>query len=243
MTNTSKKSIAIALISTPWPLYNRPSIQLGTLKAYLQSACPGVQVDTQHVYLKLAAAIGYKLYHEISKRTWLAESVYAALLYPKRMDTIEMLFQRKAGSKSILRKTGLKKVAAQVKKATDKLIDSRRWETYRLAGFSVSLCQLMSSLYFIRRLRQRFPDLIMVIGGSTFSGTATPALFEWFPEVDVVINGEGELPFSQLVGCLQKSTRPADFPPIKGLIRPQTAAKTQPSEGFNQLQKIKSLRF
>jgi ribosomal peptide maturation radical SAM protein 1 len=240
MTNTSKKSLAIALISTPWPLYNRPSIQLGTLKPYLQSACPGVQVDTQHVYLKLAAVIGYKLYHEISERTWLAESVYAALLYPERMDALEMLFQREAGSQSILRKTGLKKVAAQVKKTTDILVDSRRWETYMLAGFSVSLCQLTSSLYFIRRLKQRFPDLIIVIGGSTFSGTATPAFFEWFPEVDVVINGEGELPFSQLVGCLQKSPRLADIPPIKGLITPQTA-NTHPPGGFNQLQKIDGL--
>ena len=83
----------IALVSTPWPLYNCPSIQLGTLKAYLRSIFPDLQVDTQHVYLKLAEAIGYQQYHEISKRTWLAETVYAALLYPERFQQIEKLFK------------------------------------------------------------------------------------------------------------------------------------------------------
>jgi len=34
-----------------------------------------------------------------------------------------------------------------------------------LAGFSVSLCQLTSTLYFIQRLKQKFPDLIIIIGG------------------------------------------------------------------------------
>jgi hypothetical protein len=64
----------IVLLSTPWPLYNRPSIQLGTLKAYLRSIYPDIQVEAHHVYLKLAESIGYRLYHEISKRTWLAET-------------------------------------------------------------------------------------------------------------------------------------------------------------------------
>jgi hypothetical protein len=65
MTATSRKSPAIALISTPWPLYNRPSIQLGALKAYLQLKHPEVRVDARHFYLKLAEALGYKCYQLI----------------------------------------------------------------------------------------------------------------------------------------------------------------------------------
>ena len=59
----------IVLLSSPWPLYNRPSIQLGALKAYLRSIYPDMQVETHHVYLKLAQSLGYRRYHEISKRT------------------------------------------------------------------------------------------------------------------------------------------------------------------------------
>src|SRR5210317_354884 len=84
----------IALISTPWPLYNRPSIQLGTLKAYLRSIYPDMQVETHHVYIKLAQSLGYRRYHESSKRTWLAETVYAALLYPERLEQIKKVVSR-----------------------------------------------------------------------------------------------------------------------------------------------------
>lgn len=84
MTRTYTKEKKIALISAPWPLYNRPSIQLGTLKAYLQSTDPHIRVEAHHFYLELAASLGYKLYQEISERTWLAECIYAALLFPER---------------------------------------------------------------------------------------------------------------------------------------------------------------
>jgi len=59
----------VALISAPWPLYNRPSIQIGTLKAHLKKKFPELKVDAHHFYLKVAEAIGYKRYQAISERT------------------------------------------------------------------------------------------------------------------------------------------------------------------------------
>ena len=49
-----KKNLKIALISTPWPLYNRPSIQLGALKAYLKATHPDVEVHADHARVILA---------------------------------------------------------------------------------------------------------------------------------------------------------------------------------------------
>ena len=80
--NPIKPLKSVVLVSTPWPIFNRPSIQLGTLKSYLKSQFPELEIIAHHFYLKLAETIGYKLYHAISERTWLAETVYAALLYP-----------------------------------------------------------------------------------------------------------------------------------------------------------------
>ncbi|HAY37938.1 MAG TPA: hypothetical protein DCY53_00515, partial [Desulfobacteraceae bacterium] len=56
----------VALISAPWPLYNRPSIQIGTLKAHLKKKFPELEVDAYHFYLKVAEAIGYRRYQAIS---------------------------------------------------------------------------------------------------------------------------------------------------------------------------------
>ena len=38
----------VALVSAPWPLFNRPSIQLGTLKAYLSRHIADLQVVCHH---------------------------------------------------------------------------------------------------------------------------------------------------------------------------------------------------
>ncbi len=231
----------IALVSTPWPLYNRPSIQLGTLKAYLRSIYPDIQVTAHHVYLILAESIGYRLYHEISKRTWLAETVYAALLYPERFQQIEKLFNQESGRNSAFKTDGLKSITARVKKISDNFIDSLNWSDFLLAGFSVSLCQLASALYFIRHIKEKFPKLIIIIGGSTFSGLPTGNFFKLFPEVDAVINGEGELPFSQLIDCLIKLPSLSDVPPIKGLSLPGGAKSLDKPIDFQQMTSLGSL--
>lgn len=236
--NQDKK---VALISTPWPLYNRPSIQLGALKAYLQLKHPEVRVDARHFYLKLAEALGYKCYQLISERIWPAESIYAALLFPERFETIERLFNREVRSKPRLKEAGLKNIAARVQKTTDAFIGSLHLDKYMLVGFSVSLCQLTSSLYFIKRLKQKFPALITVIGGSTFSGPAAAKIFKSFPEVDIVINGEGELPLSRLVGCLKASRNPNDWPSIAGVARPKSAGNDDDKPAFNQLSSLNQL--
>ena len=175
------KNLKVILISTPWPLYSRPSIQLGAVKAYLQSKHPDVTVHADHAFLKVAASLGYPLYHEISERTWLAEAVYAALLYPQRFEAIEKLFNRQAKSGSLIKKTGFKRITAVIKKTTDALIADGDWKNYQLAGFSVSLCQLTSALYFIKHIKRKCPKLIVAIGGSTFSGSTTPEFFDLLP--------------------------------------------------------------
>jgi len=231
----------IALISTPWPLYNRPSIQLGALKAYLQSRHPDLRVDARHFYLKLAESLGYTLYQQISERTWLAESIYAALLYPERFEVIETLFQREAGSRPLIKQSGFKQITARVKRETEAWINSLEWSNYMLAGFSVSLCQLTSSLYFIQRIKQRFPGLIIVVGGSSFSGTVGGNFFDLFPQVDVVINGEGEMPLAQLIDALSASPDPADIPPINGVVRSKSPVSSEKMDRFNQLEDLNKL--
>ena len=106
--NPVKPLKSVVLLSTPWPVFSRPSIQLGTLKSYLKLQFPELEVIAHHFYLKLAETIGYRLYQAISERTWLAETVYAALLYPKRIESIEKLFHKEARGIPILRSVDFK---------------------------------------------------------------------------------------------------------------------------------------
>jgi ribosomal peptide maturation radical SAM protein 1 len=209
----------IILVSTPWPIYSRPSIQLGALKAYLKQEAPELKIHGFHAYLKVAEHIGYKLYRSISERTWLAETVYAALLFPERKKEIERVFFREIKGNPELRKVHFKALKSKVKRISDGLIKSVNWERSGLVGFSMCLCQLTSSLYFIKCIKQAFPNIAIVVGGSMFSGDTIHGLLEMFPEVDFVVNGEGELPLSQLVRHLSRSHSYNDVPPIPGLVR------------------------
>ena len=230
----------LLLVSAPWPLYSRPSIQIGTLKAFLRKKFPDLKVDAYHFYLKVAEAIGYKRYQAISERTWLAESVYAALLYPERMDTVEKFFYRQAKGKPLLQKIVFKNLASQVREVSEAFIHGVDWGDYVLAGFSICLCQLTASLYFIREVKKRFPNLLIVVGGSMFTGDATRNLFKTFPEINVVVNGEGELPLSRLVSDLRKSRSFGEMAYVKGIVTPEST-ENKASAFFNQMTELSDL--
>ncbi|NVM56642.1 MAG: RiPP maturation radical SAM protein 1 [Desulfobacterales bacterium] len=230
----------IVLVSTPWPLYSRPSIQLGALKAYLKTEFDDLEIKALHFYLKVAESIGYKLYHAISERSWLAESVYGALLFPERTKEIEKIFYHEASGKADLRKVDFKTLTSQVKEVSEGLVNSVDWGCFGLAGFSICLCQLTSSLYFIKSIKQSFPNLPIVVGGSGFAGETTRGLLERFPEVNFVVNGEGELPLSQLVRNMRNSGGRGDMRHIPKVIMGK-GAKTEIPVSFHQVQDLSTL--
>jgi ribosomal peptide maturation radical SAM protein 1 len=238
---THALSTKIALVSAPWPLYTRPSIQLGTLKAFLGAQFCDIQIDCHHFYLKLAETIGYRIYHEISQHIWPAEAIYAAALFPDRFRQIEMLFQNETRTIPHLRKTALKSLARRVKEATDAYINHTKWQTYALVGFSVSLCQLTSTLYLIKAIKSKHPGLLTVIGGSSFSSNSARSLLNLFPEIDMVVVGEGELPLAHVIGGLKQTGSIADRSKIQGVITGYDTKEDDFKNGFFQMDTLKRL--
>ncbi|MBU4126788.1 MAG: RiPP maturation radical SAM C-methyltransferase [Proteobacteria bacterium] len=229
----------VILVSMPWSLFSRPSIQIGALKAYLKLRFPYINIAAHHFYLKVAETIGYELYHSISESTWLAETIYAAMLSPEKLKTIEKIFHKEAKNKPLCRKLIFKDLVSKVKKVTDAFIESINWNIFCLAGFSVSQCQLTSSLYIIKRLKTKYPELKIVLGGSTFAG-ASKEVFKLIPEIDFVAKGEGELPLSQLVHHLSISNKTDKIPYIKGIIS-RESIENDNSDMFYQMETLDSL--
>lgn len=216
---------SLALISPPWPLFNRPSIQLGTLKAYLADRFPDLTVSDHHVYLEVAAAVGYNRYRALSGRAWLAETVYGALLNPDRIDAVGRLFRAEAKGETALAETDFGELTAAVKGATDRFIDRTDWGGFGLVGASASLCQLTATLYVLREIKRRVPGAVTVVGGSTLAGSGSMGLFEAFPEIDVLVKGEGELPLARLVGHFRDGGGIESLGPAPGI-----ATRTHPDE-------------
>jgi ribosomal peptide maturation radical SAM protein 1 len=188
----------VLLVSAPWPLFNRPSLPLGALKAYLSATMPGLQTETCHLFLKVAHALGYDRYQGVSRRVWRAEAVFSALLYPDRADHAQALYTRtlKRGHSA---PDDFKQLVRQVKRVIDDWIGQVDWPALDLAGFSISFCQVTASLYLISRIKDICPSLPVVVGGSSFSGEQSADLLKVFPNIDYLVVGEGERPLSGLL--------------------------------------------
>ena len=196
--NPTKIRGRVLLISAPWPLFNRPSLPLGALKAYLSATIPHLKTEACHLFLQVANALGYTEYQGVSRRVWRAEAVFSALLYPERADQAESLYTGtlKRGHSA---PADFQRLVQQVKNVIDDWIGRVDWSALNLVGFSISFCQVTASLYLISRIKAIRPSLPVVVGGSSFSGERSTGLLKVFPHIDYLVVGEGERPLAALL--------------------------------------------
>ncbi len=102
-------------------------------------------------------------------------------------------------------------------------------DDYRLFGLSVCFFQLLPSLYLARLLKNTRPELPIVFGGSSCTGAVGASLIEHFPEIDYLIDGEGEEALCRLCRFLagDATSLPADI-----LSRNAVATEPAPASGL-----------
>ena len=206
------EAFRLALISMPWPLANRPSLQLGTLKSFIESKAANVKIDCYHPYLEVGNLLGLKAYNDIAERTWVAESVYAYLLNPKRRPEITDLVSKEYSAKAKGDPPDLENISRQIHRLHQRKHLTLAWSSYDLIGFSICLSQLTSSLYMIREIRRHHPHCPIVVGGSSCAGELGYSLLDNSPEIDFVASGEGELPLLTLINRIKNGDFKGDDP-------------------------------
>jgi len=178
----------------PWALFNRPSIQLGTLKAYLERRGNKLEVQTSHPYLEVAYLLGPELYHWISRNPWVSEALYAPQVFPQMAGAAEGLakkYVRRAGQK-ITHSFHYKSLVGNLENQLLKWVESCDWTQYKIIGFSVCFHQLFASLAAAREIKKKYPRATIVLGGSSCGADAGKSLLAVFPFIDYAIEGEGE---------------------------------------------------
>lgn len=98
-------------------------------------------------------------------------------------------------------------------KSDDEIIEQWRAEPPALVGFSCYIWNVQRTLAFCRRLNEALPDVKTVLGGPEVWDPATTLRRN--PQIDIVIVGEGELPFLDLLGRLAAGN--CDFKGIPGV--------------------------
>ncbi len=193
----------VLLLSMPWAPFNRPSIQLGALKGYLDRQFADLRVQSRHPSLTAAAAIGTDRYRRISENTWAGEALYSGLLFPELRDAARRLFRRELPDLGVATYDALLPV---LDAHLDTCLDQLPVADCQLVGFSVCFSQLSASLLAASRLKERQPEVRVVFGGSVITPELARSLPEAFPAVDECITGEGERPLARLIASLGGDT-------------------------------------
>jgi len=190
----------IVLVSMPWAIFNRPSIQLSVLQAYLHGQSGDITVETRHPYLEAAQRIGQETYRLISENNWAGEALYSSLLFPERRDQARAVFRQALGRKIVRSLPDFDVIAAQLDSHLDDWLEREDFQPCSLASFSICFSQLPGSILAAGRLKERYPRLPIVLGGSTCAPAIGASLLKVFPAIDFIITGEGERPLHNL--CL-----------------------------------------
>jgi len=200
----------VVLVSMPFMDTDRPSIQLGLLKAI--TVRYGFPVRTYHAYLDFAVQIGIEYYKLLCQHRgtlvgdWLfspeafgdeAPDPGAHMLDDLADDLSYLGAPHEEAREKLLRIRG-----SDVPRYLDALIECFPWKDVAVVGFSSTFQQSAASFALARRLKRCHPEIMTIFGGANFDGEMGPELVRTVGCIDVAVLGEGDQALPDLLSTL-----------------------------------------
>ncbi|UYN94412.1 MAG: RiPP maturation radical SAM C-methyltransferase [Enhydrobacter sp.] len=227
----------VVLVNMPLTAVERPSLALGLLKALLTR--DGLQSRVIHSNMWFLEYVGIADYHVLESalpEEGVVDWLFGAVAFPDFRPDADLFlneyFRRNpmySDRADELRAT-FKKLRARMIEFVDWTIDKILVHRPRVVGCSSTFSQHVPSLALLRRLRERAPHVVTMMGGAnceTVMGRATHARFPW---VDYVVSGEADGLVTTLVRDILARGRdiPLDALPF-GVFGPPHRAAGYPS--------------
>ncbi|MFI7602281.1 RiPP maturation radical SAM C-methyltransferase [Actinoplanes sp. NPDC049681] len=212
----------MALVSMPFMMADRPSIQLGLLKAV--AAGHGYDVRTLHANLDFAARIGADTYRSLCEDRglmigdWLFSREAFGDDAPDPDGALLDDFAAELGlpgrSPEDSRKLLLRMRDQDVPAYLDALVDGFPWDEVRVVGFTCTFQQNAASFALARRLKRRFPQLVTVFGGANFEDEMGLEYVRRVDCIDYAVIGEGDVALPELLAALATGADPGAVPGV-----------------------------
>jgi ribosomal peptide maturation radical SAM protein 1 len=214
----------VVLITMPWDALHVPSLQLGILHAVLDRAgvssriCQFNLAFMEHLAAAAPATRGQPITAEdyrLVATSFSGAGDWIFAIPPFRTPTPDQdqeffahLRSRGLGESIPLFCWMRDQAASFVEACADDVLAGAP----RIVGFTTAFTQNVASLALALRLKQRAPALRVVFGGHNCDGAMGAALHRTFPWVDVVVRGEGEAVFPEVVAALLAGREPTERP-------------------------------
>jgi ribosomal peptide maturation radical SAM protein 1 len=190
--------LKISLINMPFANLGLPSIALTQLKSVLETELPGqVSVDILYLSHDFARYLGIEFYDYLTNsmesfNTGLGDWVFRQAAFPELADNAESYFRRYFPGKAPLAQR-MKEMILQKRPGMDALMDEliTRYEIDRnhIVGFTSMFMQNLASFAMARKLKQRNPEILTVIGGANCEFPMGGVLAERVKGIDYVFSG------------------------------------------------------
>ena len=235
----------VALVSMPCAASTSPSLQLGTLAPIARSH--GFAVETMHLFLDFAAALGPRLADNIARLSWpTGDWLFSVEAFGPDTPDIEgrfpadfgVVLEAEASAADVAASMSLLEVRRRLVPAfLDAVMASVKWDGFRVVGFTSTFQQNVASFALARRLKQRYPKIIVIFGGANFDGEMGREWMRTMPMVDYAVTGEGDLAFPALLVALADGTDPLAVPGVLALRNAEVAG-SPPGPPFERMDEL-----
>jgi ribosomal peptide maturation radical SAM protein 1 len=227
-------------ISMPWTALSEPSLGLGILKAQL--ARQGVRSRILHLNLGLLRYLKASTYFGLGEAFGLNDFVFTCdfepTLSPEQERALELrveeLLANGAGiwlghnSKRTLLDLVLSVRNAAIPKFLDDCLCKVSEAGGTMVGFSCLFDQTIASVALAKRVKEAFPEKLIVLGGYALEGPVGHQIMASFPWIDAVAFGDGEEVIAGLVQASMNRSVLADLPGIVYRPEPDATPVTSP---------------
>lgn len=188
------------MLTTRWPSY-----QLGLLKPLLERE--GIPAQAFSLFMHFGAQVGWRLYEQLAAGwgNMVGEWLWAPAAFGHDGDEQAYLRTYRADFEVMCQKAGCSLddiVRVRHEKTRDFLhfcVERVDWSRFGLIGISVVMQQMAASLAMARALKERHPDIPIVLGGAAFEDDIAEEIMAGCPQVDFILCGEGETTFPEMV--------------------------------------------
>jgi ribosomal peptide maturation radical SAM protein 1 len=190
----------ILLVNMPFAALERPSLALGILSSILSSN----KIDNRvlHANLLLCNHIKIEDYIMIEKSAsifGISDWIFSSLVFPDKnncddeyLDKLiyELELSGYAPPKTF--RNQLQTIKRTAATYIDEIINRIIAQNPRIVGFSSTFQQHLPSLALLQRIREKFPEIITMMGGANCETVMGVATHRNFPFVDFVVSGEAD---------------------------------------------------
>jgi len=205
----------------PFASAQRPSIQIGLIAAVAEQA--GFEVDAYHFNLDLAVELSPAFYESLCEHRghltgeWMfAPSAFRSSTPSDEASYLRAFPEELEWARSLGKDEGFLVDLRQRVLPTfiENCLTAVNWNRYRVVGFSSVFQQNVACLALARRIKECYPNVVIVFGGANMEGDMGREYARAFPFLDYTISGEGDHVFPALLQTLAGNGHASQLPGV-----------------------------